>query len=146
MTQKQSTKLTAAQRVFAAAEEENATEHAIQSAAFLAFRAIDDHRVRWVHAIPNGGDRNAVVAGMMIKEGVKRGIWDISFPFWSGKHPFGYVEMKRPKYRNEPNGGLTTEQSEFRAHLIQQNAFFRVCYSWQEALQALKDYLDASKH
>src|SRR4051794_30465888 len=37
-------------------------------------------QLKWLHAVPNGGERSKAVAGMMKAEGVKPGVADIFWP------------------------------------------------------------------
>ncbi|UPT53343.1 VRR-NUC domain containing protein [Synechococcus phage Ssp-JY38] len=117
------------------------TEHSIQT-AFFAWVAIVKHaEARWLHAIPSGGERNAIVAGRMKAEGVRKGIWDVSLPVAKGGYHGLYIEFKRPEHRNRKNGGLTDEQVEFGAHCHAQGYRMRVCYTWREAAATLCEYL-----
>lgn len=111
--------------------------------------------LRWVHAIPNGGERHAAVAGKMKAEGVKTGVADIFCPVpkkhfeQSGLNVHEnefvycglYVEMKKPERRNHKDGGLSDEQKLFRDFVISQGYAYCVCYTWDEAFKAILNYL-----
>lgn len=112
------------------------TEQAIQTAFFAA---LADHRAahpefKWVHAIPNGGERNIAVASRMKASGARKGVWDVCLPFPRGGHPFGYIEFKVPAVRNHANGGCSDEQVEFGKAMAAHGAWLRVAYGWEEAL------------
>lgn len=96
-----------------------------------------------LHAIPNGGHRNIVVARKMKAEGVKPGIPDMFLPVArQGFHGL-YVEMKaqssRPKRGGK--GGLSPEQEKWIRRLRAQGYRVEVCYGWKEAAAVLEDYL-----
>lgn len=130
------------QRILAKADDPNASEDAIQAAFFAKLVGHPDPRVRWVHSVPNGGQRDAMHAAQMVATGVRSGVWDVCFPFWSDRCPFGYIEFKIPKHRTSKDGGLSANQVEFRDFITAQGAFIRVCYSYNEGLIALDDYLN----
>jgi hypothetical protein len=122
----------------------DASEDAHQAAFFatLVGRARQNEKLRWVFAVPNGGQRDRVSAGIMVATGTRKGVWDVCLPFPSGKYPFGFIEFKREKYRHQNNGGLSDFQVEFGRHLKENHAWFAVVYSYTEALTALDKYLE----
>lgn len=108
------------------------------------------HALRWIHAIGNGGSRGdtaksrAIRGGQMKAEGVKPGIADIFLPWprdgWHGL----YIEMKKPSEkpkRQTSRGGLSDDQIEYRTHCHTVGYGWCVCYSWQEAVAIIKQYL-----
>jgi len=133
----------ATELLFKRADEPGASEHTIQSAYFAAVRTIEDPRVQFIHAIPNGGHREQIIASQLKAEGVKAGIFDVCLPFWSGTHPFAYLEFKKPERRGAANGGMSDKQVEFSNFLTTQNAFWRVVYTWEEGFAATLEYLGA---
>ena len=95
------------------------TEHAHQVALFcwLASQTANHPQLKWVYAIPNGGERNPIVASRLKAEGVKSGVSDICLPFSKqGYHGF-YIEMKKPKGKESPS------QIEFGKFLAENNAY-----------------------
>lgn len=58
-------------------------------------------------AIPNGGQRNVVVAAKMKAEGVSRGVPDLQVPAWGL-----WIEMKRTR-----GGTVSPEQRDWIAYL-----------------------------
>lgn len=110
----------------------------------------------WIHAIPNGGSRGdsvqsrAIRGGQLKAEGVRKGIADIFLPYpkfylnGSGVYHGLYIEMKKPaqKPKNESSiGDLSNEQIDFRNYCVETGYKFEVCYSWQDAVLAIKIYL-----
>lgn len=156
------------------------TEHAIQRAVFARVNAyIREHveptdprsrvaeQLKWLHAIPNGGDRHGATAGKMKAEGAKAGVWDMFLPVpiascvqpgyceqtspedvankWRCKdcdkqHGL-YIEIKVPERRNHENGGLTDEQVKFGNAMNAAGYALAVCYSWEEVFDAIMKYL-----
>jgi len=116
------------------------TEHAHQT-AFFAWCALPDQQraypqLKLMFAIPNGGERNKIVAGNLKAEGVKAGVLDIFLPVARGGFHGLFVEMKV-----QPNR-LTLEQKEFRAAVELQCYASLVCYSWIEAALGIERYLN----
>lgn len=122
------------------------TEHSIQTAffAWVAITHIPD--LRWAHAVPSGGERNAIVAGRMKAEGVRSGVWDVHIPVPMNGHPGMYVEFKRLKHRNHKNGGLSDAQIEFGGWAHARGFRMKVAYTWREAAQSVCDYLGVEFH
>lgn len=123
----------------------NASESAIQTLFFLMLNDLanerNDARLRFIHAVPNGGTRDRISAAVMVGEGVRAGVWDVCIPFPSGRFPFGYIEFKRPQVSGHKHGGLTDSQVEFGRHLISVKAWYAVCYSAEDAINRVKAYL-----
>lgn len=119
------------------------TEHA-QQVAFFAWCAIQsktDPRFKWVHAIPNGGERNKIVASRMKSEGVRSGVADVFLPIPCGQWHGLYIEFKKPGLENHKNGGLKPEQLVFRDFALSQNFGYFVAYSWLQAKETVLNYL-----
>jgi hypothetical protein len=113
------------------------TEHAHQVALFMwaATVQLSHPCLRWMYAVPNGGDRNPIVAARLKAEGVKSGVSDICLPFAArGYHGF-YIEMKKPGGKESPT------QKEFGAYLAPQNYLYRMCDHWHIARDSLLWYL-----
>jgi hypothetical protein len=86
-------------------------------------------------AIPNGGERNKIVAGNLKAEGVKAGVLDIFLPVARGGFHGLFVELKVDKNR------MTPEQITFGAAVALQGYEVATCYSWFEAAQVIQRYL-----
>ena len=88
-----------------------------------------------IYAIPNGGLRNVIVAGKMKREGVKAGIPDLHLPVARGEFHSLYIEMKHGKNK------LTPKQVERKAQLEREGNAVVVCYSCEEAIGVVSEYL-----
>lgn len=106
-------------------------------------------------AIPNGDQRGdgttkgAMIAGGRLKaEGQRNGVPDI-FLAWPKKTYGGlqyvccglFIEMKRPGLQTHKNGSCSLEQIEWHKRLVEAGYAVKVCYSWQEARDAILEYL-----
>ena len=92
--------------------------------------------LRWIMAIPNGGARNIVVAAKLKAEGVKKGVPDLMLPTRRGGYAGCWIEMKRRK-----GGRMEPEQIEWRDYLLGAGYWHMVCKGWEEAKDALEEYL-----
>ena len=121
------------------------TEHGHQMAVFCwGAQNLDKYPVlKWMYAIPNGGERNIIVAASLKAEGVKKGISDICLPVakWNDGvvrtiiyHGL-YLEMKKP------GGKESKEQIEFGAFLTEQGYLYKCCDTWEKAVAVIVDYL-----
>lgn len=106
-----------------------------------------DSRLRWLHAIPNGGSRGgdkhgaAIVGARMKAEGVKRGVPDIFLPLpLNGKCGL-YIELKRA---NGKQSNLTAEQKEFQKYALGVGYAHAVCFGYMQAINCLTWYLTGS--
>lgn len=104
-------------------------------------------QLKWLHSIPNGGERNVIVATKMIGTGTRSGVWDVFLPLpihteWAVQYAGLYIEMKREKYRTVKDGGLRKEQIEFGNYAREIGYFTAICYSWEEARDVLIKYLE----
>lgn len=104
-------------------------------------------QLKWLYAIPNGGQRHGAVAGKMKAEGTKKGVWDLFLPVPARKSEHNayyhglYIELKTPDRRNDAYGGLTDEQVEF-GNFVHANGYATaVCYTWEEAFSEIMKYL-----
>lgn len=91
--------------------------------------------LRWLFAIPNGGSRDALEAMWLKKEGVTAGVFDLCLLFDNGEYPTLWMEMKHGK------NTLTADQLEFKAWAESQGHETAICYTPDEAIQQLRDYL-----
>ena len=109
-------------------------------------------QLKWLHAIPNGGDRHVATAAKMVATGLRSGVWDIFLPLpieilWADlidkvRYHGLYIEMKHQKHKTHRNGGLTAEQVEFRDYAVSMGYYCAVCYSWEEARDILIQYIE----
>jgi hypothetical protein len=88
-----------------------------------------------IYAIPNGGQRNVVVAAKMKAEGVLSGVPDLHIPT-ARKGYYGlYIEMKSGK--NKP----TERQNEVIKKLENEGYKCAVCYSLDEFINTVNNYI-----
>ena len=110
------------------------SEHDLQTACVNWFRMQYPQHI--IYAIPNGGQRNTIVAAKLKAEGVTAGIPDLHIPIARHGSQSLYIEMKNGK-----QGRL----SEHQKHTIQilQDAGHRVavCRDMQEFINEVKNYL-----
>jgi hypothetical protein len=120
------------------------TEHAHQVALFIwAAQNFDKYPVlRYLFAVPNGGERNLKVAANLKAEGVKRGVPDIILPvpiaIWHGL----FIELKRPTSENKRKGRVDDEQEKWHGFLLAQGYGVITCYGWKEAADCIIQYLE----
>ncbi len=91
--------------------------------------------LRWMHAIPNGGKRNAREGARLKAQGAKSGVWDIFLPLPLNGVSGLYIEMK------SGNNKLTENQKEFGEAMKNNGYQCNVCYSWIEAKKVISDYI-----
>jgi hypothetical protein len=115
------------------------TEEAEQTALFcwasLPETQAQFPQLKWMFAIPNGGLRDRITAGKLKAAGVKAGVWDIFLPVAIGSYHGLFIEMKVGK------NTLTPEQQSFRDYLWTHGYGYTVCYSWEQAKNAIISYL-----
>ena len=110
------------------------TEHEEQKAFFEWFRLAYPNVVAF--AIPNGGQRNKIVAAKLKAEGVLPGVPDILIA--DGK-PGCFIEMKSTK-------GSTSKIQEQRIQELSKAGYrVEVCYGWDQAKSVAIEYLGGIK-
>ena len=118
-----------------------ATEHGHQAALFCwlsRYREVCPE-TKLIFAVPNGGERNMIVAAKLKAEGVKKGISDIMIPISKhGYHGF-FLEMKKI------GGKESKEQQEFGAQITKQGYLYACLEGWQAASDAICWYLSLDK-
>ena len=111
-------------------------------------------QLKWLYAVPNGFFSTPGQKAKMKAEGLRDGVPDIclAVPKWSN-HYHGlymwseiafnalYIELKIEKRRNQKNGGCSKEQLEWLDYLHHAGYKAMVCYGWEEAREAIKEYL-----
>lgn len=94
-----------------------------------------EHRGR-LFAIPNGGQRNVIVAAKLKAEGVRKGIPDLMLPIpKAGNHGL-FIELKKEK------GRATPEQYDWLEYLTENGYFAILCRGFDEAKLAIINYLE----
>ena len=87
-------------------------------------------------AIPNGGQRNIIVASKLKAEGVRAGVPDLFLAVARHDGHGLFIEMKKAK------GGQTSDkQDAMMAALDEQGYYTIACHGWVEAKQAIEVYL-----
>lgn len=86
-------------------------------------------------AIPLQGNRTAKNGARMKKEGLRKGTWDLQLLAPRGKYHALWIEMKAK------GGKLTPEQKTFGTHLVARQYEIAICFSMDEAVKAIVEYL-----
>jgi len=112
------------------------TEHEEQKAVIKWFDLQHaEHRGRLL-AIPNGGERNAIVAAKLKAEGVRKGVPDLLLPVArQGFHGL-WIELKRTK-----GSKLSPEQDDWLGYLAKQGYMAVICKGADSAREAIGIYL-----
>lgn len=112
------------------------SEHHMQVKVFeWAEYAVGQYpELRWMFAVPNGGQRSKAVAGKLKAEGVKSGVCDILLLTPIGPYNGLIVEMKK-----KPNG-VTPQQADFIEYHSSVGYCCVVAYSFEEAKDAIERY------
>jgi hypothetical protein len=92
--------------------------------------------LKWLHAIPNGGKRDVVVAIKLKAEGVKPGVSDLFLPYPVAPYAGLYVEMKAK------DGSLSEAQADFLEYANSVGYAAAVCFGSDEAIKTIEDYLE----
>ena len=85
--------------------------------------------------IPNGGKRDKREAARFKKMGVKAGVPDLFLPLARGRYHGMFIEMK------SPTGKRSGKQIEWMEKLTDNDYKAIVCYGWEEAALALRNYI-----
>lgn len=113
------------------------TEHAHQCAVmcWCALNFEKHPELKLLFAIPNGGERNPIVASRLKAEGVKSGVPDLFLPVpRHGLHGL-FIEMKAVK------GTIGKNQPQWEADLKAQGYGHVYAYGWLHAVAGLKAWL-----
>lgn len=120
------------------------TEHEHQVALFqwAALYERDYPELALLYANPLGGYRARQTGRLLKAEGLKKGVPDLTLPVprhhWHGL----YIEMKRPAGPNGSQcGRVTKAQNWWLNELNAQGYLAIVCYGWEEARDAILEYL-----
>lgn len=93
-------------------------------------------------AIPNGGARSAATGARLKMTGVRRGVPDTFLPVPFGRYAGLFIEMKKPgdKEAKKAKGRTSSEQDVYIEFLQAHHYAVEVCYTWEEAVAAIKRY------
>ncbi len=116
------------------------TEHA---EAVTLMKVIKYHEgkypaLKMFFAVPNGGDRNKIVAAKMKAEGIKAGVPDYLFPVPCGSHIGLAIELK------SMTGYASREQKDWIQNLRNVGWRAEVCRGWEAAWKVILDYITGS--
>lgn len=112
------------------------SEHLEQVQLVSMVEAAYPREAAMLFAIPNGGDRNILVAAKLKKEGVRRGVPDMFLALPRGGWHGLFIEMKRRR-----GGVVSREQREYIEALNAAGYRACVCRGCDEAFEAIRDYL-----
>lgn len=118
-----------------------ASEHDEQTALFrwAALAAVQWPPLRWMFAIPNGGERHPFVAAKLRAEGVRSGVPDLFLPAPTPTAHGLFVELKVGRNK------ATEHQAQWLAALSAAGYRAVVCYGWEAAARDILDYFGASQ-
>lgn len=116
------------------------TEHEMQCAVVAWADSQSHPALKWLFAVPNGGYRPDATAWRQKQEGQKPGVPDLLLPWTTfdadNREIHGLViEMKR-----KPNK-TTREQDAWLEHFATEGWRVEVCWSAEEAIGAIREYL-----
>lgn len=94
--------------------------------------------LKWLFHVPNGGSRNKQEAVKFKQMGVKAGVSDLCLPYPKGSYCGLFVEMKFGNNRQQDT------QKEFLADMAAAGHFVATCYSAEEAIKIIEEYLNLS--
>ncbi len=95
--------------------------------------------LKWLHHIPNGGSRNKAEAIKLKQMGVRSGVSDLFLPCPKGRYHGLYIEMKYG------NGRLQQSQKEFLHDMAEAGYYVATCYSAEQAINAIQEYIQLSR-
>lgn len=92
-------------------------------------------------AIPNGGERNVIVASKLKAEGVRAGVPDLFLACGSSCFNGLFIEMKKTR------GGRVSEAQRAYLDMLTERGYLAVvCNGWLEAKQIIEQYLKGQNH
>lgn len=104
------------------------------------FSALHGLPVIALFAIPNGGERNVVVATRLKAEGVRRGVPDLFLALPKGSYHGLFIELKKPC-----GGKVSEHQRTYIRYLNSQNYLAIVCRGFDEAKQIICSYISEKR-
>lgn len=115
-------------------------EHTIQATLirWAELQARKHPQLYLLHAIPNGGKRNKIIAAKLKAEGVQPGVPDLFLPVAMDGYHGLYLEMKTP------TGTVSKHQKQWIGALKHQGYRVEVCRSWHYAAAIICAYLNIS--
>jgi hypothetical protein len=119
------------------------SEHSEQCAVIEWAQALESQQplLRWLFAIPNGTRTSPGVAAKMRREGVKKGVPDLCLPVANHGYHGLFIEMKA-RDRSGKKNHTSAEQKEWLAGLQSLGHVTRVCFTADEAMDLICEYLE----
>lgn len=114
-------------------------EH-LEQCALIEWADYQGHPYNLIFAIPNGGDRNPVVAAKMKAEGVRKGVLDLLLPVARGQYHGFFIEMKYGT--NKPSD----DQLEFAEAMKREGYHVGVYWDWEHAAADIVTYISEGAH
>lgn len=125
------------------ASPEHAAQVAVVTWATLARAEFPE--LALLFAIPNGGQRNVIVAKKLKAEGVKAGVPDLMLPVARGGWHGLFIEMKAEGRRKAEGGRrkgvVSAAQADWHVRLEGQGYKVAVCHGSERAEAVLREYL-----
>jgi len=118
-------------------------EDAIQ-AAFIRWVRLNEKReprLKVLFAVPNGSYRLKKTAALLKMQGLLPGIPDLVLPVPISPYCGLMIEFKRPKTITSKKGYVRRHQKELHIVLRQYGWRVDVCYTMQEAIDVVTEYL-----
>ncbi len=114
-------------------------EHNIQVACVEWFRYVHRSLSPLLFAVPNGGQRNVIVAAKLKAEGVLAGVSDLLLLVPNKDYHALCIEMKSAK------GRQTENQKSWQKEVEKQGYKYAVCRSLDEFMNTINNYLNERK-
>ena len=105
--------------------------------------------LHWFHSIHNQGHGDAIRGANAKAEGIKAGVYDCFLPITCRKYAGLYIEMKKPSVKPKKatsKDGRSDYQIEFGAFAETQGYKTALCYSWDEAANEIKQYMEVDRY
>ena len=108
-----------------------------QAALFrwMAFERGAHPEIDMLYHIPNGGRRDSREAARLKRQGVRAGVPDLCLPVPRGGYGALYIELK------VKGGRLSENQKAWMERLRRCGNKAVVCFGWEEAAGAIREYL-----
>jgi len=100
-------------------------------------RELECPALKYLFAVPMGGQRNKITAARLKAEGAKAGCPDVWLPCVDAAHSFHGLVIEMKVGRNRP----TVAQQDWLTWLTAQDYRAEVCFSWVQAAQVICEYL-----
>ncbi len=114
------------------------SEHIQQSMVFQWAKLREEQypALKMMFAVPNAGKRSPGVAAYYLAEGLKSGVPDIILPV-AYQYPYNGLVIEMKDGKNKP----TDNQKKWLAMFEAAGWRVEICYSYDEAVAVLKDFL-----